>query len=231
MRKRSVYISKFERKTKTNIQGKTKTPMYLRPYPAGKPNPEAGIIMNRREQFSYYKSLLEDVKKIAIFYGNMRKGQLKKIFRQIVEKKHNSAAHTNEEEENGQKVVKRANIKDILVMRLEMRLSSVVFRMQWAPHQVAAKQLISHGKILVNGKRLDRSSYTVKIGDVIQLHESMWSNPHVIEVMNTNKFPIPSYLEPKKDNKACLVTNYPNIASVTYPFAINFQAIIESFSK
>jgi small subunit ribosomal protein S4 len=58
---------------------------------------------------------------------------------------------------------------DVLISTLESRLDNVVFRMNWAPSIIAARQMVSHGHILVNGKKVDIASVEVNVNDVIEI--------------------------------------------------------------
>jgi small subunit ribosomal protein S4 len=58
---------------------------------------------------------------------------------------------------------------DVLISTLESRLDNVVFRMNWAPSVIAARQMVSHGHILVNGKKVDIASVEVNVNDVIEI--------------------------------------------------------------
>jgi small subunit ribosomal protein S4 len=58
---------------------------------------------------------------------------------------------------------------DVLITSLESRLDNIVFRMNWAPSVIAARQMVSHGHILVNGKKVDIASVEVNVNDVIEI--------------------------------------------------------------
>src|SRR5690606_763810 len=65
---------------------------------------------------------------------------------------------------------------DTLLMNLERRLTNVLFRLNWAPSMLAAAQMVRHGQVLVNGKKVDRASFLIGKGDVISLTEKGYAN-------------------------------------------------------
>ncbi len=69
---------------------------------------------------------------------------------------------------------------------LESRLDNVVFRMGLAATRRATRQIVNHGHILINGKKVDIPSYTVKIGDLIELKEKAQKNKTIIEFFNSS---------------------------------------------
>lgn len=211
MDSRSRSISKFERKTKTNILGRINAPCNKRPYSAGSPNPAAGLIMGRRTKISDYRLVKEATKKIAIFYGDMRHGMLKNYYHYIANKSNNIAID--------------------LPIHLERRLLSVVYRMKWASSQISARQLISHKKILINDQKVNKKSYILKIGDKVSLLNSAVDNIHIKESMGSTRFNIPEYLKVLNDGKGCIFSRLPTISEIEYPFKTNYDSLIEFFDR
>ncbi|ALD66770.1 30S ribosomal protein S4 [Spiroplasma cantharicola] len=74
----------------------------------------------------------------------------------------------------------------IFLQQLESRLDNVVYRMGLSLTRQGARQLVSHGHILVNGKKLDIPSYAVKIGDIISVKEKMQKNDKIVEALASN---------------------------------------------
>ena len=200
MEKRTRNISKFERRTGTNVLGKANSPVVKR------------APKMRRKQPSDYGKNNDEVRKLRIFYGNLRYGMMKNIFQKAEHKK------------GGDIVEKIINI-------LESRLLTVVFRMRWAKNPIAARQLVNHCHVLVNGKLVNYPSYMVKAGDVISLHSSMKDNIQVTESINNNILPTPIHLEVAEDKMSCKFLNNPKLAEINYTFNPNFLAMVEVFSK
>ncbi len=74
----------------------------------------------------------------------------------------------------------------IFLQQLESRLDNVIYRMGLSLTRQGARQLVSHGHILVNGKKLDIPSYSVKIGDIISVKEKMQKNDKIVEALASN---------------------------------------------
>lgn len=70
---------------------------------------------------------------------------------------------------------------------LESRLDNLTYRLGFAMTRQGARQLVAHGHILVNGKKVDIPSYTVKVGDIIEVKESMKKNDKIAEALTNNE--------------------------------------------
>ncbi len=105
---------------------------------------------SRRRRLSEFGQQLAEKQKVRYAYGVSEK-QFKKYFKEIATQK--------------------GNKEELLAQRLEKRLDNVVFRLGWAKSRPLARQLVNHGHILVNDRKLNIPSYQVKKGDVIKLKE------------------------------------------------------------
>ncbi|MFC1644703.1 30S ribosomal protein S4 [Patescibacteria group bacterium] len=76
---------------------------------------------------------------------------------------------------------------DLLMVRLEMRLDNVVYRMGFAPSRTTARQIVNHGLINVNGKKVSIPSYKAKPGDVVSARENKKEKPYFQEVLRALK--------------------------------------------
>jgi small subunit ribosomal protein S4 len=110
---------------------------------------------------------------------------------------------------------------------LERRLDNVVFRLSFAPTRRAARQIVGHGHISVNGKKTDIASYLVKIGDTIALDNTAQKIPASAELLKDTKFTPPEWLE----RKAAVgrVKAEPNRDKIDLD--INEQLIVEYYSR
>lgn len=110
---------------------------------------------------------------------------------------------------------------------LERRLDNVVFRLSFAPTRRAARQIVGHGHISVNGKKTDIASYLVKIGDTIALDDTAQKIPSSAELLKDTKFTPPEWLE----RKAAVgrVKAEPNREKIDLD--INEQLIVEYYSR
>ena len=117
-----------------------------------------------------------------------------------------------------------------LLKLLERRIDNVVFRLGLASTRRQARQVVRHGHILVNGKRLDIPSALVYEGDVITVSEKSRSNAFFKELAeNYNTLSVPAWLEADKSNLSGKVTRYPNREEIDVP--VSEQAIVELYSK
>lgn len=119
---------------------------------------------------------------------------------------------------------------DVLLQLLERRLDNVVFRLGFASSRSAARQIVRHRHVTVNGRILDIPSAVVKAGDEISLKERSRKHPHVQNSLESRKGQgVPEWLELNADTPAGRVLNIPTRASIPVP--INEQLIVELYSK
>ncbi|MBN1879943.1 30S ribosomal protein S4 [bacterium] len=114
------------------------------------------------------------------------------------------------------------------MMLLEMRLDNVVYRASFALSRKQARQLVSHGHILVNGRRLDIPSFIVNTGDVIEIKEKSREMVPVKEAVEAGR-EIPDWLRVDNEKLKAEVVSQPTRESITHP--IQEQLIVEFFSR
>lgn len=163
---------------------------------------------NRRRKVSEYGAQLAEKQKAKYTYG-----VLERQFRNLFEKAAKSSGITGE----------------VLLQSLEARLDNVVFRLGIAPTRAAARQLVGHKHITVNGDVVNIASYSVKAGDVVGVREKAKSL-EVIEAalagFNHSKYP---WLEWDENAKAGKFLHRPDRADI--PENIKEQLIVELYSK
>ncbi len=117
-----------------------------------------------------------------------------------------------------------------LLKLLERRIDNVVFRLGIASTRRQARQIVRHGHILVNGKRLDIPSALVYEGDVVSISEKSRSNVFFKGLAeNYSALSVPAWLEADASNLSGKVTRYPNREEIDVP--VSEQAIVELYSK
>lgn len=117
-----------------------------------------------------------------------------------------------------------------LLILLERRLDNAVYRAGFATSRRQARQLVSHGHVLVNGRKVDIPSFQVKVGDTISLKESIAKNPHIVTAWETaNGRGRPSWLTAQKDEMSVTVSALPKREDIDRN--INEQLIVELYSK
>jgi small subunit ribosomal protein S4 len=119
---------------------------------------------------------------------------------------------------------------ELLLQKLERRLSTVVLRAGFGTSQAQARQLVRHGHVHVNGKKIDIPSYQVKAGEVITLSQRAAKNPFVQASVEAVKGRgVPRWLELDAANLSAKVLALPARDDVSFP--IQEQLIVELYSK
>jgi small subunit ribosomal protein S4 len=118
-----------------------------------------------------------------------------------------------------------------LLMLLERRLDNIVFRLGFAPSRDLARQLVTHGHILVNGKKLDIASAQVKVGDSISLIEKTTKNQQVLDSVATisGRGGVPAWLQLDSNGLKGSVIALPKREDIQ--MSIDEQLIVELYSK
>ncbi len=172
-----------------------------RPYPPGEHGP------NQRRKVSEYGTQLQEKQKLRFMYG-MNEKQFRSLF---VEAGKMKGVHG----ENFMKL-------------LESRLDNLVFRLGFARTRAQARQLVVHGHIVVNGKKVDRPSYRVKPGDVIGLREKSRNLAVIKEALAERNF-LPEYLSFDDNKLEGTYTRIPERDEL--PAEINERLIVEFYSR
>jgi small subunit ribosomal protein S4 len=118
----------------------------------------------------------------------------------------------------------------VLLQALETRLDTVVLRLGFATSQAAARQLVSHGHVLVDGRKVDIASYRLRAGQVLEVHPATRKNAQVVASLEMARGRnIPEWLELDADNFKGTVRSLPTREHVSMP--IQEQLIVELYSK
>lgn len=164
--------------------------------------------VGRRKLTSYATQLREKQKVKAIY------GVLEQQFRKIYAEATRMPGNTGEN----------------LLVLLERRLDSVVYQLGIASSRTQARQLVRHGHILVNGKKVDIPSYLVKVDQEIKLVDKHKKNPEVVKSLEERDLErIVGWLKIDKDKITGTVLRYPKRDDITLP--IQESLIIEFYSK
>ncbi|MDR1417808.1 MAG: 30S ribosomal protein S4 [Endomicrobium sp.] len=118
---------------------------------------------------------------------------------------------------------------DNLLKLLEMRLDNVVFRLGLAASKKMARQIVNHGNILVNDKKIDVPRYQVKIGDVITVPEKYKASTVIKNLLEKTAPNVPAWLSFDKNKVSGIVASEPLAGDISHP--INSQLIVEYYSK
>ena len=152
-------------------------------------------------------------------YGlQLREKQKAKAMYGLLEKQFRNLVKTVE--------TQRGDTGEMLLSLLETRLDNLVYRLGFGKTRYMSRQMVTHGHVKVNGKKLSIPSYQVQAGDVIIISEKMQKNPQVMELAADNN-PVLSFLEKKKTEGKLI--RMPNRDDIEVPF--NTQQIIEYYSR
>ena len=162
-----------------------------------------------RKKRSEYSLQLMEKQKLRFIYG-----VLERQFRLYYEKAARKSGVTGE----------------VLLQMLELRLDNVVFRLGLAKTRDEAKQLVSHGHVIVNGNKVSISSYQVKVGDVIAFREKSKASSAIKKlVARIEERKVPAWLESDKDNFSGKVIALPARSDID--FDVKEQLVVEYYSK
>ncbi len=191
---------KFCRRIGQCLWGDPKCPSVKRPYAAG-PHGKG-----RRVKLSTYGELLLEKQKLRNYYAISEK-QLRIAFA----KAKSGLGLTHEK----------------LFRSLEMRLDALVYRAGFAPTIFAAKQIVNHGHILVDGKRVDRSSCVVKEGQVISIDAA--KSPAAAEAAKKSNSIVPPYMEVDLDNLKATLVRAPQLEEIPVP--VKIMSVVEYYAR
>lgn len=125
----------------------------------------------------------------------------------------------------------KGNTAENFIGLLERRLDMVVYRLGIAPTIFAARQLVSHKHIKVNGKRVNIASQRLKAGDVIELMENSKQIPIILDAVSKAERAVPTYLNFDADSMTGKFVVVPTVSDVPYPFESQIQLIVEFYSR
>jgi len=120
---------------------------------------------------------------------------------------------------------------DNMLNMLERRLDNVIYRMGFGTSRAQSRQLVRHGHVQVNGRRVDIPSFQVRPNDVIEIQESSKKNPAVLHATEaTAHSPSPNWLEVDRENLRARVLGQPKREDLVQ-IQLNEQLIVELYSK
>ena len=193
-------------KTKLFLKGakcdSPKCPIEIRPYPPG----EHG--RNRPKESEFLLQVREKQKARRI-YGVLEK-QFSNYYKEAARK--------------------RGKTGDVLLQILESRLDNIIYRAGFAKSRDMARQLVGHGHVTVNGKKVDIPSYRVSDSDIVEVAvKSQELTPFVVAKAEAGERPTPAWIEVIPDKMRVLVHRLPERAQIDT--LVNEQLIVEYYSK
>ena len=204
MSKRINAKYKIDRRLGVNLWGRAKSPLNARNYGPGQHGKNRG-------KPSDYGVQLRAKQKLKGYYGNITERQFRRIYDEAVRRKGDTSEN--------------------MIELLERRLDAVVYRMKFVSTVFAARQMVNHCHILVNGKRVNIASYAVKDGEEIQLIERMHQNVNVLTAIESGEREVPEYIT--VDHKAMKGTfiRGPQLQDVPYPVQMEPHLVVEFYSR
>ena len=205
MTKRLASKHKVDRRLKVNLWGRPKSPSNTRNYPPGQHGNA------RKGKLSDYGIQLEAKQKMKFYYGNINERQFINVYLKAIKKKGNTAEN--------------------LVGILESRLDTVVYRAKFATTVFSARQLINHGHIKVNDKKVNIPSYLVKSEDTIEIKNKSKEMTIILGALFNKEREIPEYIQMDEKNKRAKLIRVPEFSEIPYPTIMEPNLVIEYYFR
>ena len=205
MTKRLNSKHKVDRRLKVNLWGRPKSPFNKRAYGPGQHG------QTRSSKPSDYGIQLQAKQKLKAYYGNINERQFRNIYRKALSK--------------------RGDTTENLIALLESRLDTVIYRAKFAPTVFASRQMINHGHIKVNNKRVNIASYVVKSTDLIEVREKSKKLNVIDGSLQSKERDVPEYIQLDDKNKTAKLIRVPKFAEVPFPVIMEPSLVIEYYSR
>ncbi len=205
MTKRLNSKHKVDRRLKVNLWGRPKSPFNSRAYPPG----QHGQTKNAKP--SDFGIQLQAKQKLKSYYGNINERQFRNIYKKAIMKKGDTAEN--------------------LIGLLERRLDAVVYRSKFSTTIFSARQLINHGHVKVNGKKVNISSYQLKEDEMVEISEKSKKLEFIDVALANKERDVPEYLQLDEKNKKVKFVRTPKFEEVPYPVVMEPNLVIEFYSR
>ena len=195
--------NRIARRFAANIFGKARNPLLHKQHPPG-------MHGAKRKKKSDYGVQLDERQKLKAVYGMISYKQLVNAYKKALLTKGNTA--------------------QLFLEQLECRLDNVVYRLRFAPSIFAAQQLVTHGHIQVNGKKVDRRSFQVRPGMTVSVKPASRQMKLVLHAQEQANRDIPDYFSLGDDKFSGTVLASPRLDQVPLPLPINIPLVCEFIS-
>lgn len=195
--------NRIARKFGANIFGKARNPMLHKQHPPG-------MHGAKRKKKSDFGVQLEERQKLKAVYGMLSQKQLVNAYKKALSHKGHTAT--------------------LFIEQLECRLDNVVYRLRFASSIFGAQQLVSHGHIHVNGKKVDRRSFLVKPGMTVSIRSVSRQMKSILIAQENISREIPEYLALEEDKFSGQLLTPPQLDQVPLPIPINIPLVCEFIS-
>ena len=192
--------NRIARRYGVNIFGRARNPLLHKPNPPG-------VHGARRRKKSDYGLQLEEKQKLKAIYGMLSEKQLVSYYKKAANLDGNTAQH--------------------FTQMLECRLDNIVYRLKFASTIFGAQQLVSHGHILVDGKKVDRRSFIVQPGMVVSVKEKSRKMKIISESQEGSARTVPDYLSSDKEHFSGQMLAKPTQEQMPWPIEISIPVICD----
>ena len=206
MTKRIQAKHKVDRRLWVNLWGRPKSPFNKRAFGPGQHGQTKA-----KGKPSDYKIQLQAKQKLKSYYGSLNERQFSNVFKEA------------------DRI--RGNTGENLVGILESRLDAVIYRAKFAQTVFQARQVINHGHIRVNGKKVNISSYTVKENDVIEVKESSKQLAVILSAVSNKERDVPEYIVADHKQFSAKFTRVPKMEEIPYPALMEPNLVVEYYSR
>lgn len=204
MSKRIAAKHKISRRLGVNLWGTPKSPVNKRSYGPGQHG-------QRRKKPTDFGLQLMAKQRLKGYYGNIGERAFRRIYQEAARR--------------------RGDTSENLIGILERRLESVVYRSKLVPTVFSARQIVNHGHIRVNGKRVNIGSYLLKEGDVVEVREKSRELAIILGATQAQDRDVPDYIEADHKKMSVKFIRVPQLADVPYPVSMEPNLVVEYYSR
>jgi len=205
MSKRATSKYKLDRRMGESVWGRPKSPVNKRSYGPGQHG------QRRAKKLSDYGTQLQAKQKLKGYYGNITERQFRRYYTEAARR--------------------TGDTGEMMIGLLERRLDAVVYRAKFVPTPFSARQLVSHGHVKVNGRRVTIASYQVKEGDLIELGAKARDMALCLEAAKSAERDVPEYVEADHHKMTARFVRTPKLAEVPYATQMHPHLIVEFYSR
>ena len=205
MTKRISSKHKIDRRLKINLWGRPKSPFNTRAYGPGQHG------QSRQGKPSDYGIQLQAKQKLKGYYGNINERQFRNIYKKAA--------------------MQKGDTGENLIGLLERRLDAVVYRAKFSTTIFSARQLINHGHVKVNGKKVNIGSYVVTEDDTIEIRDKSKQLAFIDIALANKERETPEYILMDEKNKKLKFVRTPKFEEVPYPVVMERNLVIEYYSR
>ncbi len=195
--------NRIARKFAANIFGKARNPMLHKQNPPG-------MHGAKRKKKSDYGLQLDERQKLKAVYGMLSQKQLVNAYKKAS--------------------LREGNTAQLFLEQLECRLDNIVYRLRFASSIFAAQQLVSHGHIQVNGKKVDRRSFFVQPGMIVSVKPASRQMKAILMAQEYTARDLPEYISLEADKHSGSVLASPQLDQIPLPLPINIPLVCEFIS-